>query len=71
MAAQAGESRRPLARDDRQYKGVDDGRVCRGVSCAGNGLSRSSGEALLEMELDGRVPSGRNQSGSGDPRFAG
>src|SRR5262249_31934745 len=61
VAAQAAERRRPLAGDDRECKGVDNDRVCRGVSCAGNRLSRSTGEPLLQVELDGRVSSGGYQ----------
>ena len=37
---------------------MSHGRICGGIACGGDGFFRCSGQPLLEMELDGRVPAG-------------
>src|ERR1700751_455108 len=61
VTGKPGESRRVFAGDDREHEGDEHVRVHRRVPGGGRRLFRSSGESLLEMELDRPMPAGGEQ----------
>src|SRR5947207_7829803 len=61
MTGEPGKSRRVFAGDDREREGADHVRVHRRVPRGRYCFFRSSGQLLLEMELDWPMPGGGEQ----------